>query len=166
MGGEASMWQQLADVISSLTDAYGRLTEAGKAKRDALVAVDMARIDELVKSEQAIVEEIEKLEASRRKALSAISAHEPYIGESSSSGEVISKCPDELRGKMKSVNDALREKVKAARRIEMDNGFLASTALGAVRYNLNRIGGAAVEPGYGGSGEEIVTREKKFDFEA
>ena len=47
-----------------------------------------------------------------------------------------------------------------------NNQILINGALNAVNYRLNQLGGSAVEPVYGGRGQERVSHSKNFDFKA
>ena len=60
----------------------------------------------------------------------------------------------------------LTKKVNETITLRDNNQVLAQSALNAVKYHLNKIGGATVEPTYGNSGNDIVTHKKKFDFKA
>ena len=60
----------------------------------------------------------------------------------------------------------MTKKVDQAIKIKDNNQILAQGALDAVRYHLNRIGGAEVEPAYGNKGDNVITHKKNFDFKA
>jgi hypothetical protein len=47
-----------------------------------------------------------------------------------------------------------------------NNQVLAQSALNAVKFHLNKLSGATINPTYGKSGSEGITHEKNFDFKA
>ena len=67
---------------------------------------------------------------------------------------------------MIALHKSLSKSVDRAIKIRDNNQILAQGALDAVKYHLNRLSNAAVEPTYGSKGGEIVTRQKNFDFKA
>ncbi|MBR1553667.1 MAG: flagellar biosynthesis protein FlgN, partial [Schwartzia sp.] len=80
--------------------------------------------------------------------------------------EVEAACPEELRMALRKVHARLNKTVRDAQEAGDANEFLIRQALGAVEYHLNRLSNSSIDPTYGQTGKESVTREKKFDFQA
>ena len=80
--------------------------------------------------------------------------------------EVERACPVDLRATLRSIHAQLGKRVEEAKEVGEMNEFLIRQALGAVEYHLNRLSNSSIDPTYGQTGKESVTREKKFDFKA
>lgn len=160
------MWTKLTDATASLAKAYESLLSIAKEKRGALVAVDMKALAQAVQREEKALEVIRSREAARQAALIALADAEPNVSRSMSMTDLRLACPREVRARFTEANRALSKAVEAAREAGEANEFLARTALGAVEYHLNRIGGAAVDPAYGSSGRETVSRQQNFSYDA
>ncbi len=160
------MWRDMIQVLGSLAEAYERLIAIGKAKRDTLVAIDMKRLEKLLDAEQSVIDEIQQLENGRQKLLKALSKKEPRLIPEMTMNEVLAVSPREIRPQLKAIHKKLDDMVEQAKMVSGDNEFLIQGALSAVSYHLNRLSNAEVEQGYGQRGQEIVTRQQKFDFQA
>ncbi|MBQ7515026.1 MAG: flagellar protein FlgN [Schwartzia sp.] len=160
------MWRDMIGALESLAEAYERLVAIGKAKRDTLVAIDMKRLEKLLDAEQTVLDEIQQLENGRQKILKSLSEKEPKLRPEMTMQEVLAVSPGEIRPQLKGIHKKLDDVVAQAKTVSGDNAFLIQGALSAVNYHLNRLSNAEVEQGYGQRGQEIVTRQKKFDFQA
>ncbi len=160
------MWRDMIRVLEALSEAYERLIAIGKSKRETLVAIDMKRLERLLKEEESVIDEIQQLENGRQKILNALSEKEPALFPEMTMREVLAVSPRDIRSQLNAIHKKLDETVEQARTVSGDNEFLIQGALSAVSYHLNRLSNAEVEQGYGQRGQEIVTRQKKFDFQA
>ena len=152
--------------LQALAEAYERLAALGGAKREALVALDLKRLEKILDAERAVVEEIQRLEAGRQDVLKRLSQAEPGLHSHMTMAELLAASPGKFRANLKNVHRLLSQRVERAASVGADNEFLIQGALSAVSYHLNRLNAAEVEQGYGQRGEEIVTRPRKFDFQA
>ena len=105
-------------------------------------------------------------EKRRQDALLALSGKIPSIHAATTMAEVEAECPQEFRALLKEIHGRLSKRVNDAQEASEANEFLIRHALGAVEYHLNRLSNSAIDPTYGETGKESVTREKKFDFKA
>ena len=160
------MWDELINVFSSLADAYERIGAIEGKKREALTNADTATLKKISEEEAHVVDEVNQLETGRQKAIANIVGKSADIDQLTSMRETIERCPDEHRERLVGEVMRLRDAMMAASKMEECNATIAKTAIGFTNYHINRIGGAAVEPGYGDGGQEIVTHSKNFDFKA
>lgn len=161
------MWQNLANVLGKLCTAYDNLAKLGERKRDALVGIDMDGLSKILDEEQLAAAKIQNLEKQRGAILKELSKKRPDINESMKA-EDFYKCAPSLgmEKRLISLHGTLSKKVDAALKIRDNNQILAQSALNAVKFHLNRLSGATVEPTYGHTGGDIVRHDKKFDFKA
>ena len=160
------MWQEFTQALEDLSDAYTALLDIGSRKRAVLVAVDLKGLEPLVEEEEQQLERIRAAENRRRDALLALSKDIPSSHSAATMAEVESACPAEFRPALRAANQRLTKQVNAAQEAGEFNEFLIRSALGAVEYHLNRLSNSSINPTYGQKGQEGVTREKKFDFQA
>lgn len=160
------MWDELINVFSSLADAYERVGAIAGEKREALTQADTARLKTISEEEARVVDEINQLETGRQKVIANIVGSSADIDQMSSMRETLERCPDAYRERLVGEVMRLRDAMMAASKMEQGNATMAKTAIGFTEYHINRIGGAAVEPGYGDGGQEIVSHSKNFDFKA
>ena len=160
------MWQDLIHALKDLSDAYAALLEIAGRKRVMLVTVDLKGLEPVVAEEEQQLERIRAAEKRRQDALLALSKDIPSIHPGMTMAEVEAACPGDLRAPLRVIHSQLNQRVTEAKEAGEANEFLIRQALGAVEYHLNRLSNSAIDPTYGQKGQESVTREKKFDFQA
>lgn len=161
------MWQELIDVLGKICAVYNDLAKIGEKKRDALVAVDMKGLAKVLDEEQLAAAKIQNLEKKRGAILTELSKNLKNINANTKAEELYKNAPNyTLQSTLTSLHETLTKNVERAVMLRDNNQILAQSALKAVRYHLNKLGGATVNPTYGKIGNEGVTHEKKFDFKA
>ena len=164
---DISMWQNLLDVFGKISLAYDSAIELGERKHNALVYIDMEGLAKILDEEQLLTGKIQKLERQRGELLTNLSKSEPSIKPESKMEDLFKLAPTRaIEDRLKLLHKNLSKKVEQTITIRDNNQILAQSALNAVNYHLNKIGGATVEPTYGSNGNDIVTHKKKFDFKA
>lgn len=160
------MWQEFAGTLNELNKTYQELIALGKKKRSALVAIDMKTLEGLLPAEKTLTERVEMLEKKRQKALIHLAVTNRSIKKDSKLEDLLPLAPAVLRQVLIQLNAALTKSATEASELSEGNQLLIRSAMKAINYHLNRIGGASVEPAYGSTGGEIVTHRKNFDFNA
>ena len=164
---EISIWQNLIDVLGKISIAYDNAVTLGERKRDALVTIDMDGLAKILDEENLLTAKIQKLEKQRGSILTQMSKEEPAIKTNTKMEELFRMAPSRaIEERLKLLHKNLTKKVDKAIKIKDNNQILAQGALDAVKFHLNKIGGAAVAPAYGSNGGDIVTHKKNFDFKA
>ncbi len=160
------MWQKLIEILNNLSTVYDELAKLGEKKRDALVAVDMDALSKILDQEQLIAAKIENLEKQRGSILLELSKNNPAINSNMKAEDFYKTAPTPfVKKQLLAVHKQLSQNVERTLKIRDNNQILAQSALNAVKFKLNQISGAFVEPTYGNKGA-IVTHQKKFDYEA
>lgn len=161
------MWQELAAALNELNKVYLQLVALGKKKRSALVTVDMKTLEGLLKEEEALTAKVRELEQKREKALIHLAVENRSIRKDTKMEEMIHLAPNaQLRQILAQLYRALSQNTAEARELGEGNSLLIRSAMQAVSYHLNRIGGTTVEPAYGQGGNEIVSHRKNYEFDA
>ncbi len=161
------MWQELIDVLKKICAVYDDLSRIGEKKRDTLVAVDMKGLAKVLDEEQLAAAKIQNLEKKRGSILTELSKTLKNINADTKAEELYRKAPTvALQSELTNLHIALTKSVERAVKLRDNNQILAQSALKAVKYHLNKLGGATVNPTYGKVGNSGVTHEKKFDFKA
>ena len=164
---DISMWQNLLDVLGKINIAYDNAIELGGRKHKALVTIDMDSLAKILDEEQLLTGKIQKLERQRGELLTTLSKSEPSIKPESKMEDLFKLAPTRaVEDRLKLLHKSLTKKVEQTVLLRDNNQILAQSALNAVKYHLNKIGGAMVEPTYGNNGNDIVTHKKNFDFKA
>lgn len=160
------MWQQLIEVLDKLCKVYDDLANLGEKKRDALVVVNMDTLSKILDQEQIILSKIQKLEKQRIEILLELKKNNSVVNSEIKTEDFYKTAPTPfLTKKLLEIHQQLTENVERNLKIRETNQILAQTALDNVTFNLNRLGGAFIEPTYGTKGN-IVTHQKKFDYNA
>ena len=154
------MWQNLIETLDKLGGVYDELAKLGEQKRAALVNVDMKRLSALLDQEKHFAIKIQELEHNRLALLKNLSPSDI------NAEELYKAAPQPAQAKLFELHKRLAENVQRALKFRDDNQVLAQCALDAAQMQLNKIGGAMVEPTYSGKGSDIVTHQKNFDFMA
>ena len=161
------MWQELARVLALLINHYQKLQELNKEKHGVLVMVKMQELEKLVHQEENIIKEINAAEKERRELLGRMAKSGIKVAPDMAMNQVWGQCPDakqkELLYKLHKMLAKLVDDVQDA---VANNEILISSALDAVRFKMNQLGGTVVEPSYGSRGQEQVSHSKNFDLEA
>lgn len=160
------MWQDLIDVLGKICTVYDDLAKIGERKRDALVKVDMEGLAKILDEEQLTAAKIQKLEKKRGSILQELSKNFKNVNAETKATEFYKNAPITIRSKLRNLHVTLSKNVERAVTLRDNNQVLAQSALNAVKYHLNRLGGATVNPTYGNTGGNAVMHDKKFDFKA
>ena len=164
---DITIWQKLLDVLGKINIAYDNAIELGERKHKALVEINMENLSKILDEEQLLTAKIQKLEKQRGELLTNLSKAEPSIKTDSKMEDLFNLAPTKVvEDRLKMLHKSLTKKVEQTITLRDNNQILAQSALNAVKYHLNKIGGATVEPTYGSGGNDIVTHKKKFDFKA
>ena len=160
------MWEELIDVLGKICLAYDGLKKLGEKKRDALVIVDMDALSKILDQEQIIAAKIQKLEQQRGAILLELSKGNSNVSSNTKAEDFYKTAPTQyVTKKLMEIHGKLTQNVNRTLKISENNQILAQTALDAITFKLNRLGGAFIEPTYGNKGA-IVTHQKKFDYQA
>ena len=154
------MWQNLIETLDKLIGVYDELATLGEQKRAALVNVDMKKLSALLDQEKHFAIKIQELEQNRVVLLKNLSP------SNINAVELYKTAPQPAQEKLFELHERLAENVQRALQLRDDNQVLAQCALDAAQMQLNKLGGAMVEPTYSGKGSDIVTHQKNFDFMA
>lgn len=161
------MWQKLIDTILKLTKIYNTLFSLNEEKHKIVLAVDIKALDALIEKEQNLTKKIMQAEQSRQKVLRSMAAANPSISELANAKTLLTFCPEEYRENFMKANQALSNAVKKVSELTDANRLLLQGALTAVNMNINSLSGIEADPGYGKSGKQNFSiQKKKFDFEA
>lgn len=164
---DISMWLELKDVFQGLASAYEKAAELGRRKHSALVGIDMKSLEKVLNEEQLIIAKIQRLENARGDILKEMAKSDPSITSETKMADFIELAPDrQLKAKLKILHKELSRQVEETVRLRDDNQILAQGALDAVKYHLNRLSSATIEPSYSNKGGNVVTHKKNFDFKA
>lgn len=156
------MWQALTDTLDKLGATYDDLAVLAEKKYAALVNVDMKNLSALLDEEKAIITKIHKLEQKRLELFKDLSKS----AEAMSAEDFYKSAPAPVSEKLFGLHERLVKNVQRALKLRDDNQVLAQCALDSAQMQLNKLGGATIEPTYSGKGSDIVTHQKNFDFMA
>ncbi|MBE8954553.1 MAG: flagellar protein FlgN [Quinella sp. 2Q5] len=161
------MWEDLTNTLDKLGEVYDKLANLGERKRNALVGIDMTGLSNILDEEQLLTAKLQKLEQRRVEILNGLSKSNKTVTESTRAEEFYRAAPSpEMTKRLLELHERLNRNVARTLQIRDNNRVLAQCALDAVRNQLNKLSGAAVEPTYSGKGGDIVTHQKKFDLKA
>ena len=161
------MWQELIDVLEEIQQGYQSRLELSRKKRAVLVAVDMKGLEQVVDLEEKVLSRIHKAEQHRQDVLRKLAAAEPEIQPDTKMAEVFGRAPSfAMADRLRKLHESLSKLIAEVQEAGDNNQVLINGALNAVNYRLNQLGGSAVEPVYGGKGQEMVSHSKNFDFKA
>lgn len=161
------MWQDLASALNELNKIYVQLIALAKKKHQALIMIDMATLENLLKEEEPLTKRIGELEQKRQKALIHLAVENRTIKKDTPMTKVIESAPTpQLRQILSQLYKTLDQSTHEAKELSDNNAVLIKAAMKAAAYHLNRIGGAQVEPAYGSRGGEVVSHRKNFEFDA
>ena len=160
------MWQELSAVLKEIAEAYTELLDLSQKKRTVLVMGDLAKLDALLKDEEKVVAHIQEAESRRRAIVMKLSQSQSGIRPDSRMTDLYEYAPASLRPSLQQLHKELDTVIAQVKEAGDNNKILISGALSAVNYQLNRLGKSVVEPAYGTRGQEVVSREKNFDFQA
>ena len=161
------MWQDLIEVLGKICAVYDDLGKIGERKRDALVKVDMKDLAKILDEEQLAATKIQNLEKKRGSILKELSKNFKNVNANTKAMDFYRNAPSvAIRSKLTSLHGTLTKSVERAVTLRDNNQILAQSALNAVKYHLNRLSGATVNPTYGQKGGGSVSHEKNFDFKA
>ena len=164
---DVSMWNELTDVFRKLNATYEAAVKLGERKHGALVMVDMESLSKILDEEQILIAKIQRLERQRGGILTKMAKQDPSITAETKMEEFIQSAPNfAIERELRDLHKALSASVAETIRLRDNNQILAQGALDAVKYHLNRLSGAAVEPTYSNKGGNMISHRKNFNYKA
>lgn len=161
------MWQKLASNMAYIIKQYQQLLSLNDEKRKALVLVDMKALEDVVNREQDVITAINKAEHTRQDILRSMSETNNQISAQMKMRDLLRQCTDPAkRDQLSKLHKLLDKLVKDVQEASDNNAIITQAALNAVNFKLNQLGGTAVEQSYGSRGQEQVSHQKNFDFQA
>lgn len=161
------MWQELAGNMALLIKHYQELLALNGEKRKVLVLVDIKALDKVLEKEQTVISAINKAENARQEILRELAAANADIRPDMRMVDLLHHCKNpQKREQLHKLHKILDKAVKDVQFATDNNAMIIRAALNAVNFKLNQLGGASVEQGYGQKGQEQVTHQKNFDFQA
>ena len=161
------MWQELARILAVLITQYQKLKQLNEEKHGILVLVKMQELEKLVRQEEDVIKVINQTEKQRQELLARMAAGGVRVTPDMRMDSVWSQCPErQQRETLYKLHKMLGKLVAEVQEASANNEILIRGALDAINFKLNQLGGTSVEPAYGQGGQELVSHEKNFDFEA
>ena len=160
------MWQELARILAELITGYQKLKQLNEEKRGVLVLVKLQELERLVRQEEEVVSAIHRTEKKRQELLGRMAKSGIRVSPDMQMDSVWSQCPErQQRETLYKLHRMLGRLVDEVQEAVANNGILVASALDAVNFRLNQLGGSMVEPAYGSRGQEQVSHIKNFDLE-
>ena len=160
------MWQELAQILATLITQYQKLKQLNEEKRGILVLVKMQELEKLVRQEEEVVSAIHRTEKKRQELLERMAKSGIRVSHDMQMDSVWSQCPErQQRETLYKLHKMLGKLVAEVQEASANNEILISSALDAINFRLNQLGGSTVEPAYGSRGQEQVSHIKNFDLE-
>ncbi len=161
------MWKELIEQLYELEKTYRALIALSERKHQALVVLDMKALEQMNAEEAKLAQQIRKLEQARQKALIDLSVEYRGITKETRMKELIRLAPGpQHRQILSKLYQALDASTKRAAELRDQNRFLTESALRAVKYHLNRLGGAKTDGAYGAGGAESGKAPRSFEIKA
>ena len=160
------MWQELARILAELITDYQKLKQLNEEKRGVLVLVKLQELERLVRQEEEVVSAIHRTEKKRQELIGRMAKSGIMVSPDMQMDSVWSQCPErQQRETLYKLHRMLGRLVDEVQEAVANNGILVASALDAVNFRLNQLGGSMVEPAYGSRGQEQVSHIKNFDLE-
>ena len=160
------MWQDLPRILAELITDYQKLKQLNEEKRGVLVLVKLQELERLVRQEEEVVSAIHRTEKKRQELLGRMAKSGIRVSPDMQMDSVWSQCPErQQRETLYKLHRMLGRLVDEVQEAVANNGILVASALDAVNFRLNQLGGSMVEPAYGSRGQEQVSHIKNFDLE-
>ena len=160
------MWQELARILAELITDYQKLQKLNEEKRGVLVLVKLQELEKLVRQEEEVVSAIHRTEKKRQELLGRMAKSGIRVSHDMQMDSVWSQCPErKQRETLYKLHKMLGRLVDEVQEAVANNGILVASALDAVNFRLNQLGGSTMEPAYGSRGQEQVSHVKNFDLE-
>ena len=161
------MWKDLLDILGKLEIAYREAIPILQDKKKALVGLNLEKIKEVSEKEKSLTEKIELLEKQRLEIFADLAKKVPNVNADMKLKDLFKLAPTKIiEQRLIYLQNSLTKNIEEVTTLSNDTQVLATAALNATQYHLNRLSGATVEPTYGKSGNDIVTRQKNYDFKA
>ena len=156
----------MARILAELITGYQKLKQLNEEKRGVLVLVKMQELERLVRQEEEVVSAIHRTEKKRQELLGRMAKSGIRVSPDMQMDSVWSQCPErQQRETLYKLHRMLGRLVDEVQEAVANNGILVASALDAVNFRLNQLGGSMVEPAYGSRGQEQVSHIKNFDLE-
>ena len=131
-----------------------------------LVLVKLQELERLVRQEEEVVSAIHRTEKKRQELLGRMAKSGIRVSPDMQMDSVWSQCPErQQRETLYKLHRMLGRLVDEVQEAVANNGILVASALDAVNFRLNQLGGSMVEPAYGSRGQEQVSHVKNFELE-
>ena len=162
------MWREFAQVLNELNKTYKELVTLGEKKHGALVAIDMAGLEQLLQQEESLTATVRQLEQQRQKYLIDLAVENRELKKDSRMRDVVRLAPPPLQPVLQQLYAELDAGATRVRELSEDNDVLVQAALRAVHFHMNRLNGTQAGSTYGQGGSESAPNgtSRRFQFDA
>lgn len=156
------MWQDFCDILQELLAIHTQLLQLSNAKKDALVEVDVPRIEEITKQEETIIIEVGKLEKMRRTMVMQL-AKKLNLAENECTITTLIECADnDIKPKLAGLNKQLNEVLVNLKHNNDINTKLIEQSLTIINFNINVMTQSTTGPVYAAGGKQQVENLRGF----
>ena len=160
------MWKDLLDVLGRLDLVYKEVVPLLKQKKQALIGLKLDELKGIIAKEESLTQKIEQLEKQRLEILNQMAQQNPNINADVKMQDLFSQAPNKIISqRLDLFHKNLSKHIEEVKKISEENNVLATAALDATKFHLNRLSGAKVEPTYGKTGD-VTSRRNNYDFNA
>ncbi len=161
------MWKDLLEVLGRLDLVYKEVVPLLKQKKQALIGLKLDELKTIVEKEESLTQKIEQLEKQRLEILTKMAQQNPNINANVKMQDLFSQTPNKIISqRLDLFHKNLSKHIDEVKKISEENNVLATAALDAAKFHLNRLSSATVEPTYGKKGNDVVSRKNNYDFNA
>ena len=162
-----NMWKDLLEVLGRLDLVYKEVVPLLKQKKQALIGLKLDELKTIIEKEESLTQKIEQLEKQRLEILTKMAQQNPEINANVKMQDLFSQAPNKIISqRLDLFHKSLSKNIEEVKQISEENNVLATAALDATKFHLNRLSGAKVEPTYGKAGKDVTSRRNNYDFNA
>lgn len=148
-------WENILSLFDEITEAYIAMSDLAEEKRQALIAVDVKKVNDIIASEEHLIKSIGVLEIRRREIVENLAREGDWKEEKIKLLDIVEKAPEAYAERMKKVGQRLADIIMRIALLNGVNNNLLKQAISIIEYNINILSHAQATPFYDGGGDHM-----------
>ena len=151
----SQVWEDILSLFDEITEAYIAMSDLAEEKRQALIAVDVKKVNDIIASEETLIKNIGLLEIKRQELVEQIAREGGWKDEKIKLLDIVERAPAEYAERMKKVGQRLADIIMQIALLNGVNNNLLKQAISIIDYNINILSHAQATPFYNEGGDHF-----------
>lgn len=149
------IWEDVISLFDEIADEYVSMSDLAEEKRQALIVVDVKKVNDIIASEETLIKRIGALEIKRQDMVEQLAKEGGWDDKKIKLLDIVERAPKEYAERMKKVGQRLADIIMRIALLNGVNNNLLKQAMSIIEYNINILSCAQATPFYSEGGDQM-----------